>query len=124
MTAYLYTMNDMPDVFSATEDNFRGNIYKCQAGIIAQVGFKCLPTFSDLGVNGDPTSLYSKLLQAMKPVEAKYETDICRSFTSSTKTMQLLAMLMLKSTVLFVRDIMYYMSNNYTTPIQAFSSTT
>ena len=88
------------------------------------MGFKCLPTFSDLGVNGDPTSLYSKLLQAMKTVEAKYETDIRRSFTSSTKTMQLLAMHMLKSTVLFVRDIMYYMSNNYTTPIQAFSSTT
>ena len=76
MIAYLSAMNDTPDVLSTTADNFKGRIYKCQDGTIAQAGFKCLPTFSYWVVNGDPISLYRKLLQAMKNVEEKYEPDI------------------------------------------------
>ena len=65
ITAYLYKMNDMSDLFSGTE-KFKGHIYKCQAGTISQACFKCLPNFSDWGVDSDPTVLYRKILQALK----------------------------------------------------------
>ena len=67
---------------SATE-KVKGHIYKCLAGTIDQARFRCLPTFSNWGVGGDPTGLYSKLLEAMKTVEARYETNIFRFFTAS-----------------------------------------
>ena len=60
----------------------------------------------------------------MKNVEEKYEPDINWSFTASTNTMQLLGMHILKSTVLFIRDIMSNMSNTYTTTNKYFISTT
>ena len=46
MTAYLSLINDITDLFSATE-KFKGNIYKLLAGNIYKLRFKCLPTFSD-----------------------------------------------------------------------------
>ena len=59
----------------------------------------------------------------MKTLEEKYENDILRSLTASM-TMQILDMRMLKSTVFFIREIVYYISNNYTYLNQAFSYTT
>ena len=122
MTAYLSAMENMPDLVSLTE-KFKGHIYKCLDGTIYQAHFNCIPKFKYWGVDGDPTSLYIKFLQAMKTVEARHETNICRYFTA-LKIMQLLAMQMLKFTVIFIKDIISYMSNTYTTPNQYFSSTT
>ena len=122
MTAYLSAVNDMPDLFSATY-NVKGRIYKCLAGTIYKVRFKFLSTFSDWLVYGEPTGLYIKLLQYMKNVEARYETDIHRYFTASTN-IRLLSMSMLKFKVIFVMGLISYIINTYTTIDQAFSYTT
>ena len=56
-------------------------------------------------------------------MEVRYETDICQYFTASM-IMQLLAMHMLNSADIFIREIIYYITNPYNTLNQSFSYTT
>ena len=76
MTAYFSAINNMTDLFLATE-KFKGHVCKCFSGTISQVCFRSLTNFSDWVIDGDTTGLYRKLLQYMKAVESRYETDIC-----------------------------------------------
>ena len=122
LDAFLAASVELPEIFTATT-KLTGHPYKSSSAVCNAARFKVFPSHSDWGNEGDETTLYEKVLRALRNVEDQIQANIRNAFRSSME-MKLLAVDMLNASTKFLRDLFSYMGNTYLHLFQAFSNGT
>ena len=122
LDAFLAASVELPEIFTATT-KLTGHAYRTSSSVCSSARFKVFPSHSDWGNEGDETSLYEKVLRALRNVEDQVQANIRNSFRTSME-MKLLANDMLNASTKFLRDLFSYMGNTYLHLFQAFSNST
>ena len=122
LDAFLAASVELPEIFTATT-KLTGHSYRSSGSICNSARFKVFPSHSDWGNEGDETSLYEKVLRALRNVEDQVQANIRNAFRSSME-MKLLAFDMLNASTKFLGDLFSYMGNTYLHLFQAFSNST
>ena len=122
LDAFLAASVELPELFTATS-KLSGHSYRSSASVCSSARFKIFPSHSDWGTEGDETSLYEKVLRALRHVEDQVQANIRSAFRSSME-MKLLAIDMCNASTKFLRDLFSYMGNTYIHLFQAFSNAT
>ena len=122
LDAFLAASVELPEIFTATS-KLTSHPYRSSGSVCSSARFKVFPSHSDWGNEGDETSLYEKVLRALRNVEDQVQANIRNSFRSSM-AMKLLANDMLNASTKFLRDLFSYMGNTYLHLFQAFSNST
>jgi len=122
LDAFLAASVELPEIFTATT-KLTGHAYRSSGNVCSSARFKVFPSHADWGNEGDETSLYEKVLRALRNVEDQVQANIHNSFRTSME-MKLLANDMLNASTKFLRDLFSYMGNTYLHLFQAFSNAT
>ena len=122
LDAFLAASVELPELFTATA-KLTGHSYRSSASVCSAARFKIFPSHADWGTEGDETSLYEKVLRALRHVEDQVQANIRSAFRSSME-MKLLAIDMCNASTKFLRDLFSYMGNTYIHLFQAFSNST
>ena len=106
LDAFLAASVELPEIFTATT-KLSGHSYKSSGSACSAARFKVFPSHSDWGNEGDETSLYEKVLRALRNVEDQVNSQIRTAFRESME-MKLLAINMLNTSTKFLRDLFSY----------------